>query len=127
MSLTSFDRYAFINAKLRARMGAMLESGQIEQLMRCQTLEELFYALRSTTYEPLLEIYNESGDVQRLEAYLLHRNVQLHLDVAKYMKGMHEDAVLALTRKLEVENLKSVIRLLIIASDTSSKKELLPK
>lgn len=111
MSLVSLDRYAFINAKLRSRIGSMLETAQIEQLMKSQTLEELLHALRSTPYEPLLEIYDESGDVQRLEAWLFARNVALHQEVAKFMKGIHEKAVLAMTRKLEVENLKSVIRL----------------
>lgn len=111
MSLASLDRYAFINAKLRSRMGSMLEPSQMEQLMRCQTLEELLHALRGTPYEPLLEIYDESGDVQRLEAWLFARNVTLHQEVTKFMKGLHAEAVLAMTRKLEVENLKGIIRL----------------
>lgn len=92
-------------------MGSMLEPSQMEQLMRMQTLEELLHALRGTSYEPLLEIYDESGDVQRLEAWLFARNVTLHQEVAKLMKGLHAKAVLAMTRKLEVENLKGVIRL----------------
>lgn len=111
MSFATLDRYAFINAKLRSRMGMMLDSMQMEQLMRSQTLEELLHALRGTPYEPLLELYDESGDVQRLEAWMFARNITLHKDIAKFMKGLHGEAVRAMTRKLEVENLKSVIRL----------------
>jgi len=111
VSLGALDRYAFVNAKLRARIGSMLEMSQWEQLMRSNTLEELLHALRGTGYEPLMEIYDQSGDVQRLEAWLFSRNVELHREVAKYMDGMHSRVVLAFTRKLEVENLKGIIRL----------------
>lgn len=111
MSLRALGRYAYVQAKLRTRIGAMLDDQQIEQLMRSQTLEELLHALQHTPYEPLLEIYDQSGDVQRLEAWLFARNVSLHQDVAELLTGVHADAVDALTRKLEVENLKSVLRL----------------
>jgi V/A-type H+-transporting ATPase subunit C len=111
MSFRALGRYAFIQAKLRTRIGLMLDDQQIEQLMRSQTLEELLHALQQTPYAPLMEIYDQSGDVQRLEAWLFARNVSLHQDVTELLSGVHSDAVAALTRKLEVENLKSVLRL----------------
>lgn len=89
----------------------MLTREQLEQLMKSQSLEELFHALRGTPYEPMLEIYDETGDVQRLELWLFTRNIELHQEVARLLKGVHADAVLAMTRKLEVENLKGAIRL----------------
>jgi len=111
VSIRSLGRYAFIQAKLRTRIGSMLTQEHMDQLMRSQTLDELFHALRGTPYEPLLDIYDESGDVQRLEGWLFARNIELHQEVAKLLEGIHADAVLAMTRKLEVENLKGVIRL----------------
>lgn len=111
VSFRALGRYAFIQAKLRTRIAAMLSQQQVDQLVRCQTLEELFHALRETSYAPLLDLYHESGDVQRLESWLFARNITLHQEVARLMKGVHANAVSAMTRKLEVENLKGVIRL----------------
>jgi vacuolar-type H+-ATPase subunit C/Vma6 len=111
VSVGELNRYAFINAKLRSRIGGMLDDQRLENLLRCQSLDELFNQLKDTPYEPLLEIYDQSADIQRLEAWLFARNVRLHLDVAKLTDGIHSQTVLAMTRKLEVENLKSVVRL----------------
>jgi len=111
VSVGALSRYAFINAKLRSRIGGMLDDQRVETLLRCQSLDELFHQLKDTPYEPLMEEYNQSADIQRLEAWLFARSVRLHQDVIKYTQGVHAETVLALTRKLEVEVLKSVIRL----------------
>ena len=89
----------------------MLTEQQMLHLIKSQTLEELLHALQNTPYAPLLELYDASADVQRLEAWLFARNIRLHQEVGKLLKGVHTDAVEALTRKLEVENLKGVLRL----------------
>jgi V/A-type H+-transporting ATPase subunit C len=104
-------RYSFINAKLRARIGSMLDEKKIDSLMRSGSIEELLQQLHDTPYAPLATAFDQSGDVQRLEAELFKRAVVLHKDVAAYLDGYHAQLVLALTRKLEVENLKGVLRL----------------
>lgn len=111
MSIGALNRYAFINAKLRSRIGAMLTPQDLDSLARSQSMEELLHALKGTHYEPLLELYDQSGDIQRLEAWLFARNIELHKEVTQYMKKTHAQTIEGLTRKLEVENLKSVIRL----------------
>jgi V/A-type H+-transporting ATPase subunit C len=111
MSIGVLSRYAFINAKLRARIGSMLDERQVESLLQSQSLEELFHLCKDTAYEPLGELYDQSADIQRLEAWLFARNVRLHQDVAQLMDGIHAEIVEAMTRKLEVENLKGVLRL----------------
>ncbi|NLA93160.1 MAG: V-type ATPase subunit [Spirochaetales bacterium] len=111
MSISALSRYAFINAKLKGRITSMLTSQQIDKLSRSKTLTEALHSLRGTHYEPLIELYHQSGDIERLEAWLFARNIILHQEVNSYLhKGVGE-VVAALTRKLEVENLKSVIRL----------------
>ncbi|MDD2296542.1 MAG: V-type ATPase subunit [Sphaerochaetaceae bacterium] len=111
MSLGALGRYAFINAKLRSRIGSMLGAQDLDNLTRSQSLEELLHALKGTPYEPLLELYDKSGDIQRLEAWLFARMVSLHQEVIQLMTNKHASTIEAITRKLEVENLKSVIRL----------------
>ena len=111
MSLGDLKRYAFINAKLRSRIAQMFDERKIETLINCTSLEELFHHLKGSSYEPLLEIYDQSGDIQRLEAFLFALNVELNKEVESYMDGHYRSVIEALRLKLEVENLKSVIRL----------------
>lgn len=111
MSRGVLSRYAFINAKLRSRIGNMLDERELEGLLQSQSLEEFLHQLKDTPYEPMIELYDQTADVQRLEAWLFARNVKLHQEVARLMHGIHEQVVQAMTRKLEVENLKGVLRL----------------
>ncbi|PKL11255.1 MAG: ATPase [Spirochaetae bacterium HGW-Spirochaetae-8] len=104
-------RYSYINAKLRARIGSMLDEKKIDALLRSGSIEELLQQLRDTSYATLASVFDQTGDVQRLEAELFKREVELHKDVAALLDGEHAELVLALTRKLEVENLKGVLRL----------------
>jgi V/A-type H+/Na+-transporting ATPase subunit C len=108
---TPVRRYGFINAKLRARIGSLLDEKKIDLLMRAGSLDELLQQLRDTSYASLATIYDQTGDVQQLESELFAREVTLHKDVAKYLDGEHAELVLAITRKLEVENLKGILRL----------------
>lgn len=111
MSMGVLSRYAFINAKLRSRIGGMLDDRQVESLLQCHSLEELFNQLKGTAYEPLGDLYDQSADIQRLESWLFARNVEFHRDVAELLQGIHAEVVEAMTRKLEVENLKGILRL----------------
>ena len=104
-------RYGFINAKLRARIGSMLDEKKIDLLLRSSSLEELLQQLHDTPYASLVPLYDQTGDVQRMEAELFRREVDLHKEVAGYLDDRYSSLVMALTRKLEVENLKSVLRL----------------
>ncbi|MFA5468796.1 MAG: V-type ATPase subunit [Sphaerochaetaceae bacterium] len=111
MSISALSRYAFINAKLKSRITSMLTPQQLDNLSRSKSLSEALYALKETHYEPLIELYNQSGDIERLEAWLFARNITLHQEVTGYLKEREASTVEALTRKLEVENLKGIIRL----------------
>ena len=111
MALGDLKRYAFINAKLRSRIANMFDDKSVELLINSTSLEELFQQLKGTAYEPLIKLYDESGDIERLESWLFARSISLYKEVAALMEGSHSDVVVALTRKQEVENLKGVIRL----------------
>ncbi|MHC1693594.1 MAG: V-type ATPase subunit [Sphaerochaetaceae bacterium] len=104
-------RYGFLHAKLRARIGMMLDEKRLDALLRSGSLEELMQQLHDTPYASLIPLYDQTGDVQRMEAELFRRQVLLHKEIAEYLDGNHAELILALTRKLEVENLKSVLRL----------------
>jgi V/A-type H+-transporting ATPase subunit C len=111
MALGDLKRYAFINAKLRSRIANMFDDKGVELLINSTSLEELFQHLIGSAYEPLIQLYDESGDIERLESWLFARSISLYKEVAALMEGSHSDVVVALNRKQEVENLKGVIRL----------------
>jgi V/A-type H+-transporting ATPase subunit C len=89
----------------------MLDEAKIDALLRVASLEEFLQQLKDTPYAHLAETYDRTGDIQQVEAQLFEREVTLHREVASLLEGKHERLVLALTRKLEVENLKGVLRL----------------
>ena len=108
MSIGALSRYAFINAKLKGRITSMLTPQQIDTLSRSKTLTEALHSLRGTHYEPLIELYHQSGDIERLEAWLFTRNIALHQEVNSYLhKGVGE-VVAALAESLG-RGTKSVI------------------
>ncbi|MGI6433572.1 MAG: V-type ATPase subunit [Sphaerochaetaceae bacterium] len=111
MSLTDVNRYAFINAKLRLRIANMLSDEQIQHLAASQNLEQMLHLLKGSAFEELATLFSESGDIQRLEAWLFARNVDIHRQVASLLDGVHSIVATQLSRKLEVENLKGMIRL----------------
>ncbi|MFA7591649.1 MAG: V-type ATPase subunit [Sphaerochaetaceae bacterium] len=104
-------RYGFINAKLRARIGSMISDEKAEMLLRSGSLEEFLQQLKDTPYAMLSEEYDKTGDIQHLESLLFAREVELHKEVIHYFDGDHAALVMALTAKLEIENLKAVLRL----------------
>jgi len=105
------SRYAFINAKLRARIGKLLERPLIDSLIRSKSVEQLLHNLEHTVYAPLIEIYEEFGDVQALEAFIFQRNISIHKEVAATLDPPYQRCIIAMNRKAESENLKSMIRL----------------
>ena len=105
MALGDLKRYAFINAKLRSRIANMFDDKGVELLINSTSLEELFQHLIGSAYEPIIQLYDESGDIERLESWLC-RSISLYKEVAALMEGSHSDVVVALNRKQEVENLK---------------------
>ncbi|MDC7246698.1 MAG: V-type ATPase subunit [Sphaerochaetaceae bacterium] len=108
---TPISRYAFINAKLQARIGKLLPQQVIDSLIRSKSVEQLLHHLEHTVYAPLDEIYQEFGDVQALEAFIFQRNITIHREVASALDPDYRKCIIAMNRKAEVENLKSMIRL----------------
>ncbi len=108
---SSISRYAFINAKLRSKVGSMIHDEQLEVLLRSKSVEQLLHHLEHTPYEPLIALYQKYGDIQLLESYLFSRHVNMFKNVASYFDLRYALFIKAMSRKAEVENLKGMIRL----------------
>ncbi|MGB4405636.1 MAG: V-type ATPase subunit [Sphaerochaeta sp.] len=103
--------YGFINAKLRARIGLMRESHIIEDLLKAKGVVEAVAVLRDSAHSSVATAYDRTGDLQQMEFALLHNEVEMYQEVAKYLEGKPADFVLNLLGKIEVDNLKNTIRL----------------
>ena len=74
-------RYAFINAKLRARISLILADQEMERLIRAPSLPETVQLLHGTQFEFLETVYNQTGDIKMMELELLRAEVRLHREL----------------------------------------------
>ncbi len=105
------SRYGFINAKLRARIGRMLDDHVVNDMIRSGSLVEAVQVLRDTQYAPVAEAYDRTGDIQALELVLLQGEIAMYEEVAGYLDGKPAEFVRVLLEKIEIDNLKNAIRL----------------
>jgi len=108
---TAIRTYAFINAKLRARISKLLPESLFVKMARAYSLQEALTLLRDTPYSILDEIYRTTGDLKLGELELLKDEVKVFLEVAKYVSGGTLDLVQALLLGYEMENVKNAVRL----------------
>ncbi|MFA6689403.1 MAG: V-type ATPase subunit [Sphaerochaetaceae bacterium] len=105
------SRYGFINAKLRARIGRMMDDHVVNDMIRSGSLVEAVQVLRDTQYAPVAEAYDRTGDIQALELVLLQGEIAMYEEVAGYLDGKPAEFVRVLLEKIEIDNLKNAIRL----------------
>jgi len=108
---SSVRKYAFINAKLRARISKLIPDTLFQQMMRVGSLEEALALLRDTPYSIIDETYAKTGDLKLGELELLKEEVSLHTEIEKYVKDDVLRLVQALMLGYEIENLKNAVRI----------------
>jgi V/A-type H+-transporting ATPase subunit C len=104
-------KYAFINAKLRARISNLLKVETFNRLESATTLEDAIGLLKGTSYDKLDEIYKTTGDLKFGELELYKDEIRMYNEVEKYISGAELELVRALSLNYEIENLKNAIRL----------------
>lgn len=114
--MDNVSRYGFINAKLRARIGQMNDHSMLEKMIKAPTLLEAISALKGSQYEDCLTVYEETGDLQRVELCLFKLEVEQYKTINRLLDPKLNDFISILLQKLEIENLKGVIRLWYAAS-----------
>jgi V/A-type H+-transporting ATPase subunit C len=103
--------YAFINAKLRARISKLLPETAIEALVRAASLQQTLSLLHDTEFSFLEDVYNRTGDLKLAELELLKKEISLYGEVGRYLRGAAAQFTTALALRFEVENLKNALRL----------------
>jgi V/A-type H+-transporting ATPase subunit C len=103
--------YSFINAKLRARIGELLEESFFRSLAGSASVDDAVSGLAEAGFEKVADAYRDTGDVRVCEQVLYRREVQLLLEVERYFDGERREFVAALADRYEVENVKTALRL----------------
>jgi len=109
--MDAVDRYGFINAKLRARIGLMSQSHLTDDMLKAGSLVDAVALLRDTGYAPVAKAYDETGDLQQMEFILLEGEIASYQEVAGFLDDKPAQFVKGLLGKIEEDNLKNAIRL----------------
>jgi V/A-type H+-transporting ATPase subunit C len=107
----ALKKYAFINAKLRARISKVLPEERLRQMARAATLSEAVGMLHDTEYAALEAVYTQTGDIKLAELELLRREVRVYVELESLVEAEAAQLVRALTTRFEVETLKNALRL----------------
>ncbi len=110
MKISALSKYAFINAKLRARISKILPDDLLQQIAKTSSLDEAFVLLRETSFADLEQIYSGTGDLKQVELELLKKQIELYRDIRQYLDPSAGQLVDSLLRKFEIDNLKNAIR-----------------
>lgn len=103
--------YAFINAKLRARLGSMRESHLFDEMIKAPSLSEAVSLLKDTRYSHLVEVYEETGDLEQVELAILEEEIATYREIGSFLKGEGKSMVFTLLEKVESDNLRNAFRL----------------
>ena len=103
--------YAFINAKLRARIGIMRDTSLFSEMMKAPSLTEAAAKLDGTRHSDLLDVYRSTGDLQQLELRMLEDEIALYREVEGFLPAVPASFVSVLLEKIETDNVKNAIRL----------------
>ena len=107
----ALKKYAFINAKLRARISKAISDDIINEMIQAKSFLETIEHLRGTTYDGLCDVYAETGDILTAEKELLKREIAIFTEILRYVDEKTGEYIKALALRYEINNLKNCIRL----------------
>ena len=108
---TAVSTYAFLNAKLRARIAALLDEEFLQSIGRTRSFVEAVGLLSGTAYGTAAEVYNRTGDVTLLELEIRRVEWATLFALRGRVPASIEVFTDALLGQLEVASLKQALRL----------------
>lgn len=111
MLLGPVGKYALVNAKVRARLSALLPPEAIARLADVRDLPEFYSMLGGTAYDKVLSRPEVSLDPRVAEKLLLEQEVQWHVELIKDLRGSSQKLIELILEKYEIENLKAALRI----------------
>ena len=107
----SLSKYAFVNAKLRARISRILGDDTFAQLAKAPSLDAALALLRETDFADLERTYSATGDLKLAELELLKREIASYKNIRRHVHPECMPLVDALLSQFEIDNLKNAIRI----------------
>ena len=107
----SLSKYAFINAKLRARISKILPDESFTELAKAPSLDAALILLQETPFARLEEVYSKTGDMKQAELELLKDEIDLYKSLRQYLHPNSLGLIEALLTRFEIDNLKNAIRI----------------
>jgi len=111
MMATAISKYAFINAKLRARISQILPDEIFSQLIKASSIDAALAVLRDSPFSKLEEIYSNTGDIKLAELELLKYEIDMYKNVLKFLHDSTKPLIDSLLSAFEIDNLKNAIRI----------------
>ncbi|MBN1359115.1 MAG: V-type ATPase subunit [Sedimentisphaerales bacterium] len=105
------SKYAFVNAKLRARVSKILPDETFSQLAKAPSLDAALALLRETPFASLERTYSATGDLKQAELELLKTEIELYRNVRQHVHPDCLGLLDALLSQFEIDNLKNAIRI----------------
>lgn len=106
----SLSKYAFINAKLRARISQIQPRELFTQMAHAPSIDAALALLRDTPFASLEDTYAKTGDLRLAELELLKAEIELYRGLRHYLHPNSLGLVDALLTQFEIDNLKNAIR-----------------
>jgi len=108
---SALKKYAFINAKIRARISKNLPDELIDEMIKAKSFLETVEHLKGTSYDIIYDVYTETGDLLTAEKELLKKEIALYTELLNYVDSKTSEYIKALALRYEINNLKNCIRL----------------
>lgn len=109
--MSELKRYAYINARLRAKLSLLLTDDYFMGLAASDSLSAAMALLRESKYDYLPALYEETGDIRTCENALYTAEVNLYRDLSGRVDKSLKPFINMLTRFYEADNLKNLLRL----------------
>ena len=109
--MSELKRYAYINARLRARLSQLLTDDFFNRLADCDSLSASMALLKNSKFDFLLSLYEDTGDIRACENALYISEVNIYRELAGKVDNSLKPFLDKLTQFYEVDNLKNLLRL----------------
>jgi V/A-type H+-transporting ATPase subunit C len=123
--MASVVYYPAINAKIRAITGKMLTEEDFQRLLGCGSVQEVFNYLYNHTYyrENLEKLSGIEIHRRQLEQNLKKSIIEDYHLLSRYLRGGSKEFFKQLFSKFEIEDLKMLLRTILIEHDEGYLKE----
>ncbi len=109
--MSSVSRYAFANARLRTRLAVLPRDSFLDQLAKAGSVSESMGMLRSTLLADLVPIWEQTGDLKRIELELERRDINFLVRMQGLLPGPAGHMLKILNTRFEIRELKNILRL----------------